>query len=81
MILSYSRFDAELKSIGLLPSISGASSMLTIQIRDPGVNLVAGQQTKMPREDQPLTKMAAAATQGESSVDAVTAIITVMFPW
>nr|WP_320191541.1 response regulator [uncultured Desulfobacter sp.] len=51
-----SRFDAQLKEIGLLKSYE--SSALTLDLRDPGGNLTQGFQTETPRSEQPLTHLA-----------------------
>lgn len=69
LLLSSSRFDADLRRMGLLTE--DADSILNLTIRDPGVDLSRGQRTALPRSEQPLTRMAQAATQGESGVDVV----------
>jgi eukaryotic-like serine/threonine-protein kinase len=66
-LLSQSRFDKDLKKLGLLPE--DAESILNLQIRDPGVDLTAGGRTDKLRSEQPLTRMAAAAVAGENGVD------------
>jgi len=54
-MLTESRFEPQLIDIGLLkPS---QSSMLTIDIRNPGINLMQGLISKQSRELQPLTFM------------------------
>ncbi len=42
MMLSESRFDDQLKKIGLVPNEPGALSALTVQLRDPGGDMTAG---------------------------------------
>jgi hypothetical protein len=69
MILSQSRFDDDLKQIGLLADLPDSKSVLTLEIRDPQANLMAGERPKLRRADQPLTKMAASAVKGESGCD------------
>ena len=44
-------------------------SVLSIEIRDPGVNMVAGHRPVLRRAQQPLTRMAADAVQGNSGYD------------
>ncbi len=61
--LSKSRFEHQLISIGLLDAFE--QSVLSILIRNPGVNLVNGEVNKTPRHELPLTLMAAHATRGE----------------
>ena len=68
LLLSTSRFDAQLKEIGLLPDRVGVQSNLRIQIRDPGGNMLDGFRPA-PEQELPLTRMAAEAVVGHSSVD------------
>jgi hypothetical protein len=68
-MLSQSRFDEQLKVIGLLPDKEDARSILNIQIRDPQVNLVNGERSELRMADRPLTRMAASAVAGEAGVD------------
>ncbi|MEJ2284350.1 MAG: PAS domain S-box protein [Desulfobacterales bacterium] len=60
-MLSQSRFDALLHRIGLIGQ--DQQSALNVAIRDPGVNLVAGQRSPIERSQQPLTRMASHALQ------------------
>ena len=69
LMLSESRFDEHLRAVGLLTDQPGAKSILTIQIRDPGVDMMAGGRPATPRSEQPLTMMAASAVAGESGVN------------
>ncbi len=55
-LLSESRFDDDLRKIGLIKGDDDA--VLSIEIRNPGGNMVEGFQTKMNRSQQPLTLMA-----------------------
>lgn len=70
LLLSESRFDEQLKQIGLLVDQSDANSTLTIEARDPQVNMATGGRPALRRPEQPLTKMAADAVQGKSGYDA-----------
>lgn len=67
--LSMSRFDDELKRIGLLVDRKEIRSILNIEVRDPGVDLRSGVRPIQSRSEQPLTRMAAAATAGSDGVD------------
>jgi hypothetical protein len=69
VLISQSRFDAELQQIGLLVDRDEAHSILKIEIRDPQVNMTLGERPASRRSDQPLTRMAASAISGESDVD------------
>ncbi|MCP4691139.1 MAG: PAS domain S-box protein, partial [Desulfobacterales bacterium] len=63
-LLSESRFLHQLISIGLIPP--GGQGILTMEIRDPGGNLLEGWQNTTPRGEQPLTYMAKNAVQGKA---------------
>jgi serine/threonine protein kinase len=65
-LLSESRFDDELKALGLIPDNEASDSMLTLELRDPGLDLRKGHRPVRRRHDQPLTFMAASATSGQS---------------
>ena len=69
VLLSQSRFDDELKQIGLLVDRPDSRSILNVEVRDPGVNMVAGQRPTIRRSDQPLTRMAKSAVQGRTDHD------------
>ena len=60
-MLSESRFGGLLRRIGLIGE--DQQSALNVVIRDPGVNLVAGQQPQIERSQQPLTRMVSSAVQ------------------
>ena len=45
LMISRSRFDDQLKKLGLLADRAGASSALTLELRDPGGDLTAGFRT------------------------------------
>ncbi|MEE8219709.1 MAG: cache domain-containing protein, partial [bacterium] len=62
-LISESRFDDQLRRIGLIPE--GERGILNVEIRDPGANLVEGEGTFEPDATLPLTVMAASATAGE----------------
>lgn len=68
-MLSESRFDDQLKRIGLLPDSAQSRSTLNVDLRDPGVDMTRGRRPALRRPLQPLTRMAAAAVQGQSGAD------------
>jgi serine/threonine protein kinase len=70
VLLSESRFDEQLKQIGLLVDQPDARSILNIEVRDPGVNMVQGNRPALRRQDQPLTRMAEDAVHGRDGHDA-----------
>ena len=70
LLLSQSRFDNDLKQIGLLVDQPEARSILTVEVRDPGVNMEEGNRPKLRRPEQPLTRLAAEAVQGKDGFDA-----------
>ncbi len=63
-LLSESRFDDDLRKIGLIRADQKA--ILSITIRDPGGNMVKGFTPAVPRYQHPLTLMAEQATNGKS---------------
>ncbi len=68
-MISQSRFDSQLKAVGLLEDLPEIDSVLNVQIRNPGGDLLGDYKTDTPRRTQPLTRMAASAVRGESGVD------------
>ena len=66
LLISESRFDVELRAIGLIDADPESRSILNVQVRDPGTYIL---DSDIPRDQQPLTRMAAAATQGQAGVD------------
>jgi hypothetical protein len=66
-LISQSRFDDQLRELGLIPA--GERGILNIQLRDPGVNLIEGEETTVPLDQQPLTFMAHSAIRGEAGIN------------
>jgi hypothetical protein len=69
-LLSQSRFDDELKQVGLLADQPDAMSILTVEIRDPQVDMHRGKRPTVRRSEQPLTRLAEDAVQGKNGYDA-----------
>lgn len=69
LFLSQSRFDEDLKQIGLLADLPDSKSVLTLELRDPGANMAEGERPKARRIHQPLTRMAADAVLGTTGYD------------
>lgn len=69
--LSQTRFDKELKQQGLIPDNKHTTSILTFELRDPGVNLTTGARAVAARSELPLTYLAAEATAGRDGVNAI----------
>jgi hypothetical protein len=69
LLLSQSRFDDDLKQIGLLADTPDTQSILTVELRDPGANMMKGARPALRRTDQPLTRIAADAAAGSSGID------------
>lgn len=67
LMLSNSRFDGQLRGIGLLPE--GEDSTLNVSLRDPGVDLTTGSRPKQSRSEQPLIPFAAEAVAGRDGVN------------
>ncbi len=70
VLLSQSRFDEQLKQIGLLVDQADAQSILTLEIRNPEVNMALGKRPNLRRAEQPLTDAVAAAVQGKDGCNA-----------
>ena len=63
-LITESRFENQLRQIGMIgPAMR---SILNIEIRDPGVNLLEGLRPSLPRSRQPLTLMAQQAIKGRA---------------
>jgi len=58
-LTSYSRFEDDLQRLGIIAE--GERSILNVQLRNPGGNMVEGFRPTTPVKARPLTKMAAAA--------------------
>jgi hypothetical protein len=68
-MISESRFIDELKNADLLVNANESSSVLNLELRDPGGDLTRGYQTTIERSLQPLTEMAARAVSGKSGMN------------
>jgi serine/threonine protein kinase len=69
LLLSQSRFDDDLKQMGLLADLPDSHSVLTLELRDPGVDMTDGARPSLKRADQPLTKLVEAAVAGTDGVN------------
>ena len=69
LLISESRFDDNLKAIGLITDDEATRSVLNVQIRDPQVDMSLGRRPKLRRSEQPLTRMAQDAVAGNRGVD------------
>jgi PAS domain S-box-containing protein len=66
-LISESRFDDDLRDIGLIKQ--GQRGILQLEIRDPGGNMVEGYRPTVDRHELPLTLMAVSATEGNSGFE------------
>lgn len=69
VMITESRFTDQLQEVGLVEDGPDASSILAIDIRNPGGNLLLGHQPDLPWAALPYTRMAAAAIAGIDGVD------------
>ncbi|MDZ4817982.1 MAG: serine/threonine protein kinase [Planctomycetota bacterium] len=69
IMVSNSRFDDGLLLLGLLPDEDDASSILKVQVRDPGGNMLDGFRPGIRRRELPLTEIAATAVSGTRGVN------------
>jgi eukaryotic-like serine/threonine-protein kinase len=67
--LSESRFDNDLKRLGLIPDSPDARSTLTLELRDPLLNLTKGRQSPNRRTELPFTHAVSEALDGHAGVD------------
>jgi hypothetical protein len=68
LMISRSRFDLQLKQLGLLDG-TNTSSALNLRLHDPGGNLADGFQPTTIQAAQPLTRLVASAVDGKDEVD------------
>ena len=68
-LISKSRFEPQLKALGLIPDSMKISSILNLELRDPGGDLTQGFVPATPRAEQPFTRMAQSALTYKSSWD------------
>jgi tRNA A-37 threonylcarbamoyl transferase component Bud32 len=68
--LSESRFDTDLKRLGLIPDEPDARSILTLELRDPLVDLSQGRQSPKRRTELPFTHAVSKALNGHTGADA-----------
>jgi eukaryotic-like serine/threonine-protein kinase len=69
VLVSNSRFDADMVLLGILPDEPGVRSQLRVALRDPGVDITQEGRPKIRRAEMPLTQMAASAVTGQRGVD------------
>ncbi len=69
IMISESRFIDELKRADLLMDMTESSSVLNLDLRDPGSAVTSGYKTARPRSHLPLTEMAASAVSGHSGIN------------
>lgn len=69
VLLSNSRFEDQLRDIGLLPDDENVDSVLNVEIRNPGGDLTQGFVPTIDRRAQPLTLAAASAVSGKNGAN------------
>ena len=69
LLISKSRFEVDLPSMGLIPDDAPARATPRILIHDPGGDLTVGYKPEGRPKDWPPTRMLASALKGESGVD------------
>jgi two-component system, sensor histidine kinase and response regulator len=65
-MISKSRFNEQLKLARMITNWVGSNSILKVQVRDPGGNIMRGYQPEFSGDLKPLTLMAASAIKGEN---------------
>lgn len=69
VVLSRTRFEDQAKHLGLIQDRPHVTTVHNLELRDPGTDLTQNARAAQSRSQQPLTKMAASAVQGQSGVD------------
>ncbi len=69
MMLTATRFDAELKTLSLIPAGRENTAILNLKLLDPEGELVPGEKPPKPRNELALTRMALSATTGNDGRD------------
>ena len=69
VLVSSSRFDDQLKRLGLIPDTPEAQSILTLELRDPLVDLNAGRQSPRRRAELPLVATVTEAVAGNTGAN------------
>jgi serine/threonine-protein kinase len=69
-MLSETRFLPQLQKVGLVPEQPDASSMLRVQLRDPGGDLSKGHQPALELAARPFTRLAALAIASRTKAEA-----------
>lgn len=68
MMITESRFNEQLRDLGIISAENVLRSSLAVELRDPGGDLTKGYKPATPREACPLTEMARFATSGHNGV-------------
>lgn len=68
LMISQSRFDEQLKHLGLLNQSTNSTSALTLELRDPGGDLTKGYLPEADQTNRPLARMIADAVEGGSGI-------------
>lgn len=71
LLLSKSRFDDDLKRLALIPDNPDSQSILTLELRDPLVDLTQGKASPKRRTELPLKRAVADAIAGTNGVETV----------
>jgi eukaryotic-like serine/threonine-protein kinase len=69
LMLTATRFDPELKTLGLIPAGRENTAILNLKLLDPEEELFPGEPLAKPRKELHLTRMAASATMGNNDSD------------
>lgn len=67
LLLTESRFDKQLASLGFIQE--GEHSSLSMELRDPGINLLENRKRMLPQDGLPLTRMVTSATRHNTGMD------------
>ena len=69
MMVTRSLFEDQLKKAGIVPDTPDATTVLTLELREPGVDITQGHRPVAPRADQPFTQTVSSALADGSGVN------------
>jgi serine/threonine protein kinase len=70
LMVTESRFADQADKLGLMPTEAGGRTTATLEVRDPGMLLAAGDKARTPQKSWPLTWAAADVVAGKTGVNA-----------
>jgi|GEM_PF-1236372 len=69
LMISKSRFESQLKEMGVIKNTDEINSILNVRLHDPGIDLTLERQSNGTNREMALTRMAKSALKGETGYD------------